>query len=169
MAEITEEDRQAATRLITDHNNERTHHPVYCCPEDASVYDRMLIRAIAQLRADAFTAGEAQGIERSVQVVKDYFGPAKQWLDKYPNNPLPEDAIRALSPDPDYIERERAGVWEEAAQIVQRSLDHESQQETYADGFDMPDSARWHQGRREILEAQVAALRSHTKEQNENK
>lgn len=59
-----------------------------------------------------------------------------------------------------YAAAAKRDTWEQAARIVDAKLDHESQQETYADGFDMPDSARWHQGRREILEVVAAALRS---------
>lgn len=48
----------------------------------------------------------------------------------------------------------------EAERLLQDAIDHESIQETYADGVDMASSAKWHQGRREILESVLAALRS---------
>lgn len=92
-----------------------------------SLRSRSVEEAIAQLRADAFTAGEAVGIERAANVAMN--APLSSTLTKDERllitvtSEHAHNRIRSLSPDPDYLTRVKRDVWEQAARICDKEAD----------------------------------------------
>lgn len=117
MVEIREEDRQAAEKFVNSYFVDGRGPQV---PELRTT----LIGLVAQLRADAFTAGQVVGVERAANAAQSV--PVDQFL--FIGNPaqLARDVrfsivshLCCLIPDPDYIERVKRDVWKQAIKIVQ--------------------------------------------------
>lgn len=159
-AQIREEDRQVALKITL---------PRWCFDEDCDhlshkpneIDVEATASLIAQLRADAFTEGEAVGIERGAEL-------SEKWAHQLTGAGCHITAagavsltnkIRALSPDPDYIERVKAGVWGQAARIADR-VAAESGTDGNA-GPVFPDN----QAINDTAVRIAAALRSHTTKQ----
>lgn len=101
MAEIREEDRQAARETLVT---------IWCNNSKAEVTAE-LEKLITRVRADVFTAGQVVGLNMAVGQVTGF--PEYEFLLNNIRN-----RIRQLSPDPDYIERVKREVWEQAIKIA---------------------------------------------------